>query len=938
MVKAYLRFEAHQSVGVVTSREANVAYDVTGRLALTGCVDAVGVWNLRQGQQERSLAVQGGSHRVTRLSVREARLDDKSVCAVGYMDGSVRLWDIKAASILQTLQGHRSAVSCLSFDKSGHRLASGSNDTDIVLWDVAAESGIARLTGHVDAVTSVLFWEAPDAPLRLISASKDRLIRIWSVEMQICVQAIADHRTEVWSLAMNAEQTRLVAGTGEKFLRVWALKPVEEEAATAKTAAESGEHSMAQFLGSLPRAEGQGQAVSLCFAAPPAVGFEVLLCQGSGRTVEVFRCFSAHQVARRRKRRERRRAVKKQKKAEQSGQVVEPEEEDEETKTTGQGDGTEEDHAADEFTHLQTHRCTAKALSMAWSEPQGSVLLGLTNNVLESLRISWVDNSEDPASASLQIESSLTLELCGHRTGVRALAVANDDSMFLSLSNESVKVWSASTGRCVRTIASGYGLCGFFLAGNEHVLIGTKEGQLELYNIQLGEQAQTMDAHSGAVYGLAVRPDNQGCVSCSADKTLRFFDIKFTKGSSSSVTLVEQPDRATELPDELLAVAFSANGKYINVALLNHTIVVLFEDSLKFYLSLYGHRLPVMALDVSDDSQMIASGSADKNVRLWSTQFGNCLKSLKAHEESVMQVKFLPGTHYLATAGRDHKLKLWDCDSYELITALPGHACEILAMALSQDAAFIVTAGSDKQIRIWRRTQEQLFLSEERAKELEEQFEQEVEREDLAPAAAVAAPRPTRRSVESVRTTERLMEVLDEAKSAQEQLESEGFDAELVASFGQGAKHPVARAVAYINTLNASNIYEVILALPFSHALLLLRVVARFFDAVAALPGGDGAALRAKALSAAATLETPCQAALIAAYVHHSEFAATSSARPLLLRLRLQMRNLLQAEKDRIGLSLAGFGHLQRTLKRTSREVLAGARPKPKALAKKRRK
>eukprot|EP00439_Symbiodinium_sp_Y106_P038410 s79_g4.t1 len=98
---AYLRFEAHQSVGVVTSREANVAYDVTGRLALTGCVDAVG---------ERSLAVQGGSHRVTRLSVREARLDDKSVCAVGYMDGSVRLWDIKAASILQTLQGHRSAV------------------------------------------------------------------------------------------------------------------------------------------------------------------------------------------------------------------------------------------------------------------------------------------------------------------------------------------------------------------------------------------------------------------------------------------------------------------------------------------------------------------------------------------------------------------------------------------------------------------------------------------------------------------------------------------------------------------------------------------------------------------------------------------------------------------------------------------------------------
>ena len=46
-----------------------------------------------------------------------------------------------------------------------------------------------------------------------------------------------------------------------------------------------------------------------------------------------------------------------------------------------------------------------------------------------------------------------------------------------------------------------------------------------------------------------------------------------------------------------------------------------------------------MTLDVSDDSQMIASGSADKNVRLWSTQFGNCLRSLKAHNESVMQAR-----------------------------------------------------------------------------------------------------------------------------------------------------------------------------------------------------------------------------------------------------------------------------------------------------------
>eukprot|EP00930_Biecheleria_cincta_P036250 TRINITY_DN24873_c0_g1_i1.p1 TRINITY_DN24873_c0_g1~~TRINITY_DN24873_c0_g1_i1.p1 ORF type:complete len:965 (+),score=198.32 TRINITY_DN24873_c0_g1_i1:81-2975(+) len=938
MVKAYLRYEGERAVGVVTSRECNVVLDRTGRLALTGCVEAVGIWNLRQGVQDRALVAARGSDRVTRLCLKESGGDNgKPVVAVGYVDGSVRLWDYQAGSLMQTLQGHRSAVSCFCFDRAGHMLASGSQDTDIVLWDLVAESGVARLRGHVDQVTAVLFWEPSTkaSETRLISSSKDRLVRIWSLEMQICIQAIAEHRTEVWSLAINGDGTRLAAGSGDKFLRFWSLaepdsKPVS---VTDKPETDGEQPAFATFIGAVPRADGQGNALELRFAKPKNVGFEALLCQGSGRTLEVFRCFSGSEIKRRQKRRRRRAAVKKEKK---TGQQADGEEAAEagDAQDDGEDDGI---HAADELTKLQTHRCSAKAVSMAWCAATSSVLLGLTNNVLESVRLLPAEGDEEAEEGkSLKIEPSVGLELAGHRTGVRALAVAQDDSVFMSAAAESVKIWSASTGRCIRTMPSGYGMCGFFVAGNEHVLLGTREGKLELFDIQLGEQTQVLDAHASSIYGLAERPDHEGFVSCSADRTLRFFNFTFTKGSEgSSVSFAELGDRATELPDELLAVAYSPNGKWLAVALLNHTVQLLFADTLKFHLSLYGHRLPVMSIDFSSDSQVIASGSADKNVRLWSTQFGNCLRSLKAHDESVMQVHFLPGTHYLATTGRDKQLKLWDCDSYELISTLSGHACDVQALALSQDAAFLVTAGSDKQIRVWRRSQEQLFLSEERAKELEDQFEQEVEREDFGgPGAAGEAVvlRPSRRTVESVRTTERLMEVLDEAKAHTEQLESEEVSAEAFMGFGQGAKHPAARAITYLNTLNASNIYEVLLALPFSHAVLLLQLIGRFFDAVASLPGGgaDGNAAQAKVLSAAASLETPCQAALITAYVHHGEFAATASTRPLLLKLREQMRSLLQAEKDRVGLCMAGFSHLQRLLKRTSVTSLLPPGDQPK--------
>lgn len=43
---------------------------------------------------------------------------------------------------------------------------------------------------------------------------------------------------------------------------------------------------------------------------------------------------------------------------------------------------------------------------------------------------------------------------------------------------------------------------------------------------------------------------------------------------------------------------------------------VFYLDSLKFFLSLYGHKLPVICMDISSDSTLLVSGSADKNIKV----------------------------------------------------------------------------------------------------------------------------------------------------------------------------------------------------------------------------------------------------------------------------------------------------------------------------------
>ena len=84
-----------------------------------------------------------------------------------------------------------------------------------------------------------------------------------------------------------------------------------------------------------------------------------------------------------------------------------------------------------------------------------------------------------------------------------------------------------------------------------------------------------------------------------------------------------------------------------------------------------------MALDISSDSRLIITGSADKNVKIWGLDFGDCHKSIFAHSDSIMTVGFVPGTHYFFSAGKDRMIKYWDGDKFDQILTVPGHHGEV---------------------------------------------------------------------------------------------------------------------------------------------------------------------------------------------------------------------------------------------------------------------
>lgn len=263
----------------------------------------------------------------------------------------------------------------------------------------------------------------------------------------------------------------------------------------------------------------------------------------------------------------------------------------------------------------------------------------------------------------------------GHRGDIRALALASDDNTIVSLSSsKTAKVWNTAKQVCLRTIAtSGYGLCCRLMRLDALLVAGFKSGSLQVFDVGSGEELLHLpDAHSGALWGMELLPEERGLVTCGADHKVKFWSMDSSRRDKVALKL----QKTLELGDDVLCVSVTRNGKFVLASLLDSTVRAFYVDTLKPYLSFYGHKLPVLSMSISDDDTMLATGSADKSVKLWGLDFGDCRKSLRAHDGPVMTVTFQPDTHYLFTGSRDGKLKYWDADRFELITELPGQRGE----------------------------------------------------------------------------------------------------------------------------------------------------------------------------------------------------------------------------------------------------------------------
>lgn len=714
---------------------------------------------------------------------------DGGVLATGSQDTDIILWDVVAESGLFRLRGHKGDITDLCFLKVSSKFfdptasitedgemkngMNGTNDDSDSEDDDDTNTGAKRGSKRQSRQTLLLF-----------SASKDSLIKVWDIDQQHCIHTLTGHRAEVWSIDIlrraNSSHALLISGSHDRVLRVWRITVEDSQDEHDGFDPNASEHGGVAtgvptgivFVGALERPAGSKRVNRLRFDDSCGDG-KVLMVQSVDRTLDLFNVRSVQERSKRQKRRFKR---AKERDARLIAQGDQP------------GPVPPSYLPSDDFEALLPVRSDVKIISAVLNpdayrvkhiKPQHPSLPSPPPLISTQLLVCGSDNtlrlwevplkaivaSKNEDQATRQEEAKLdtteVVELglvsqAGHRSGVRLATMSSDDSLLLTSADNQMKVWNMATRNCIRTIdlvpdndpspsvkkgssrvddeetKSGADTiqCAIFIPGNRQVIVGTRRGLIDMYDLASGELLWREGAHDGAsIWALDMRPDHKGFASGGGHEVW-FWEIELRQGGTGTDAaermkkqLAFSHARTLKVNDEVLCLKHSPDGRYIAVGLLDSTVRVFYDDSLQFFLSLYGHSLPVLSLDISSDSTLIVTGSADKTIKLWGTDFGDCRRSLRAHDNSVMKVRFVPRTHFFFSASKDGMLKFWDGDRHEDILHLEGHHSEIWAMVVASKGQCVVTAGNDKSIRLWAQTDELVFADEERAKRLEQSMD-----------------------------------------------------------------------------------------------------------------------------------------------------------------------------------------------------------------------
>jgi WD40 repeat protein/beta-lactamase regulating signal transducer with metallopeptidase domain len=549
-----------------------------------------------------------------------AAAPDGATYATGGSNGDVRLIDAVSDRVLATFHGHKGAVRSIAFSSDSRLLASGDRLGDVRLWDAVGRQSLGSFPGQGLPVAGMQF--SPDGRT-LAAATGDEqgtsagVVSVWDVSTRLPVGALKGPAPGFTSIAFSPDGTTIATGGADGFVRLWD--------AVTHAPQNSLNYDRCYSVAFAP----DGRTL----ASAHRDGDVVLWDPRGGRLLGLLK---GHRGP--------------------VGQVV--------FAPDGSSIATAGKDRTVKLWNLATRRQTARATLKGDLTPVWSVAYSPDGKTL-----AVADGPPDtPGTVTLWNVATrkVTATLDGHERGVATVAFAPDGRTIASGSwDGTIRIWEIGKPEPRHVLSDLSGVTELAFSPDGRLLASCGEGDIvTLWDVATGQEESRLDGFRWPVQCVAFSPDGKLLATGGGALDNR-------PGARGEVKLwdVADPKVVATLDGHtrgVLAIAFSPDGKGLATGGLDETIRIWDVASRRQRLMLGGLSNCVQSLAFSRDGQMLAwSGRGDGLVSLHETTTGAEILRLVGHAAVARGIAFAPDGTSMATGGADRTVKLWDVPAAE---------------------------------------------------------------------------------------------------------------------------------------------------------------------------------------------------------------------------------------------------------------------------------
>lgn len=254
-----------------------------------------------------------------------------------------------------------------------------------------------------------------------------------------------------------------------------------------------------------------------------------------------------------------------------------------------------------------------------------------------------------------------------------------------------------------------------FTADGKRLLTAGEGGILQTYSAA-GEPLDSLAGHHGPVAAIAPGPGNS-VVSGSSDQSAIHWHInpewKFVGqlGPSDEAPLDLGP---SPLIGRVLCLDFSPDGTLLATGggepsrsgelmiwdVAKRAPVRTIEQA---------HSDTVLGLEFSRDGKYLASGAADKFVKVFEVAAGKHVRSFEGHTHHVLDVAWKADGSRIASAGADNAIKIWNFATGEQVRTISNYSKQVTSVQFVGVGENIVSSGGDRTVRFHKTSNGQNF-------------------------------------------------------------------------------------------------------------------------------------------------------------------------------------------------------------------------------------